>query len=210
MMLLSGWALLDLYGFWSSDVRTFDPRELALLEMGMWRAYYEHEPLRLYWLLVKKLRRQTHFPFLHANVNAYRAAKAATVFQEGSSRADYERVLPYLEAYYRAICRIGRLQSDPVRVARLELEWWIAHRERARLGEAALVQAIAASAAALYEVPAENLRDYARARAAAMLQRDRLAETHGAVTEAEWQEIGSKLLASYQGLAAALKSGTSR
>ncbi|MEW6729724.1 MAG: hypothetical protein AB1489_00170 [Acidobacteriota bacterium] len=199
-LLMIGWALIDLYGPWSADLRHFDAAEIARLETDMWRAYYDKRKLRLYWLLVTKLRSQNGFPFLRANLNAYRAARAAIVFKDGKNRNDYQQALPYLRNYFSALCKIGHLPSNADRIAELELEWWIVHREQDHYGEEALINAIASSTAELYGLPAEDLHDYAAARAAAMRQRDACALAVGGVKESQWQEIEAKLLTAYRAL----------
>ncbi|HET6813810.1 MAG TPA: hypothetical protein VFJ69_07355, partial [Actinomycetota bacterium] len=55
---------------------------------------------------------------------------------------------------------------DPDEVARLELEWWIVHREVDDHPPGDLEAALAALAAELYQVPAERLRAHASRRAA--------------------------------------------
>jgi len=196
--------LLDLFGPWSADLRRFDPEAVARLETAMWRDYYDEKRVKLFLGLTRLLHEQYGFPPLRAAWNAARAARAAVLFQRGRGRADYETALPDLERYFAAIRQLGRLSCDPARVARLELEWWIAHRERARVGEAGLARAIADAAAALYGVPAGALEPYARARAMAMLDRDAHAERRGRPTEEEWRSIESRLVEAFRALRAAV------
>jgi len=90
--------------------------------------------------------------------------------------------------------------------ARLELEWWIVHRERiGRAGER-LERALAEAAAEFYGVPVDRMRDYARERTIAMDIRDTKAAS-GGVTEEDWQAIGRRLLSSWSALAAEVRPG---
>lgn len=207
IMVIVGWALIDLFGPWHSDLRRFDPVAIAQLETDMWRAYYDKEGFRLYRLLVAMLHDHQGFPYLRANYHAYLAARAAMVFKRGQGRTDYEKALPYLVDYYRGMKCIGQLDCDPPEVARLELEWWIVHRERSQYGEEALVQAIASATGAFYSENAQQLYEYAKERTEAMIIRDEEALRDG-VSEAEWQEIDTHLRASYQALYAALNRGS--
>ncbi|HVO74481.1 MAG TPA: hypothetical protein VMT35_10700 [Ignavibacteriaceae bacterium] len=193
------YAVIDLFGPWHSNVKEFNPKEIAGLETEMWKAYYQKESFHLYRSLVEMLIKQQGFPFIRANYYAYLAAKAALVFKEGKNRQNYELALPYLEKYFNGIKDIGRLSCRPEKVARLELEWWIVHRERLTYGKAALVKAIAEAAAALYSLNSESLTEYAQQRAEAMIIRDEQADKDG-VDEKEWQEINIKLIRSYQAL----------
>jgi hypothetical protein len=201
--LVGVWVLVDLYGPWSTNPRKIDPPAISHLETEMWRAYYDKKPFRLYWLLVTTFRTQSNFPFLRANLNAYNAARAAMIFKEGHSRAEYERALPYLEKYYQAICRIGNMPGDTKRLAQLELEWWIVHREHERFGKAELERTIAECTAGYYGIKAESLTFYAERRAAAMLQRDESTKS-GIINDRIWQEIETKLLESYEALSIAV------
>jgi hypothetical protein len=54
------------------------------------------------------------------------------VFQHGRDRSDYRKALPDLVDYYGLIRRASATPFEVQRVAELELEWWIVHRERER------------------------------------------------------------------------------
>ena len=92
------------------------------------------------------------------------------------------------------------MQGDANKIAKLELEWWIVHRERKTYGEPALVNAIAVTTGEFYGVNPGLLNDYASARTVAMLQRDNRQEV-GGLTEEDWQQIEQKLIQAYTSLA---------
>jgi hypothetical protein len=94
------------------------------------------------------------------------------------------------------------VQYDAARAARLELDWWIVHREAADHPPGGLEAALAALAAELYQVPAGRLAEHARRRAEAMTVRDRRATEPGGVREADWEEIAELLRVSWRSLAA--------
>jgi hypothetical protein len=195
-----GWGAYDLYApHHQSKMREFDPVEVGRLETGMWRSYYERKQIRLFNELAEALRSQFKLPIVRSNTVAYRAASAAFIFKDGHSRADYEKALPDLTNYYNAIRDVSDIAFDPAKAAKLELEWWIIHRERARHPTSDLVDALAALQAELYQVPVETVREHARLRAEAMLIRDTKAET-GGVSEADWNRINELLKASWQSL----------
>lgn len=176
-----------------SDLRAFDAAAVGQLDTDMWRSYYERRPIRLFEEMTTLLRTQYGMRPLEALTNAYRAAHAAFVFKDGRSRADYEKVLPDLEAYYRDIAPRSERSFDAHRAAALELEWWILHRERSPQ----LPGALAALQAEIYRVPAERFAEHARLRAQAMDLRD----GKGAeISEADWQTIGEMLAASWKSL----------
>lgn len=205
LIVLLSWIAVDLYAPRVNDLRRFDPNEVARLDTAMWRSYYGRERLRLFLQLAELLRTQYHLPFWRSVAVAYHAARAAFIFKDGSSRADYERALPDLINFYQAIRETSSTPFDVSQVARLELEWWIVHRERRKLPAGALERALAETAAAMYEVPAERVREHARLRAEAMRIRDREAEGSG-VTEEDWRRIEELLHGSWRALYTAVNS----
>jgi hypothetical protein len=193
------WVAVDLYRPVSSSLKTFDAAETARLETAMWRSYYNKERLLLFRQLAGLLRTQYGLPYLRSYAVAYRAAKAAFVFKDGQGRADYEKALPGLVKYYAAIREVSDAPFDVNRAAKLELEWWVIHRERRRHAREDLDRSLAELPAAIYNLPAEKFAEHARLRAEAMLIRDERAEA-GVVSEADWARIDELLGASWQSL----------
>lgn len=198
------WIAADVYGPWYSDLKKFDAVASARIETNMWRAYYEKRPMDLFKGLVEMLRTQNGFPLFRAAIGAYWAGKAALIFKDGTGRADYVKALPYLRSYWGALCRTGQQKCDTDKLAQLELEWWIIHRERGMKGETALVNALASTMGELYKVPADKLEPYAHSRARAMLERTSL-DGKG-LSESNWLEIQTRLHAAYQSLFQVLNS----
>jgi hypothetical protein len=199
LVVVAGWVVYDLYGPRSSSLRRFDPNEVARLETAMWRSYYNKERLRLFNQLAELMRTQYNLPFVRSNAVAYQAAKAAFVFKDGRNRTDYEKALPNLVSFYSSIRQVSDIPFDVDRAARLEVEWWIIHRERKSHPAGDLDRALAELPAELYRVPAERLMDHARLRAEAMTIRDNKAEA-GGVTEEDWARIGELLRESWKSL----------
>lgn len=193
---LTGWIAWDLTRSPSGDLRRFDPRETGRIEADMWRSYYERRPLALFSQLTGMLRSQYHLPFWRSVATGYHATRAAFVFKDGKSRAGYEKALPDLNRYFTAIAPPGVSVAE---AARLELEWWIIHRQRAQYGEDALAEALAKLQEHPYQVPAARFADHAKLRADAMLRRDRAAEGTG-MNEEEWRRIRELLEASWTSL----------
>lgn len=202
-VLLTGWILFDIYTPQKIDIRDFDPDEVARLDTAMWRSYYSRERFRMYRELTELLGKQYKLRFWRRQLVAYYAARAAFVFKDGRERADYEQALPALEKFYGEIRDISSTDFDAGRAARLELEWWIIHRERKKYQEGDLAQALAATAAEIYRQPVENFIEHGRLRAEAMEIRDTRAES-GGVSEEDWQKIDDLLHQSWRSLHAAV------
>jgi hypothetical protein len=196
---LLGWVLVDLYGPRRASLRDFDPVAVARLETSMWRAYYDKREAALFRDMARLLRTQYHLPVLRAHTVAYQTARGAFVFKRGKTRPDYEQALPYLERYYGEIREVSDTPFEVADVARLELEWWIIHRQRGQYRPEDLVRALAELQAAIYRLPASRLEEHARLRAEAMTLRDDRAAA-GGVTDAEWDRIDALLRDSYRAL----------
>ncbi|MBL8169727.1 MAG: hypothetical protein JNJ50_16335 [Acidobacteria bacterium] len=193
------WVGFDLYGPRSTKMRQFDPNEVARIETAMWRSYYAKDRVKLFQQLTELMRSQYQMPYATSNAVAYQAARAAFVFKEGETRADYEKALPHLVKFYQAVRDGSDIPFDVEKVAKLELEWWIVHRQRARHQTGDLDRALAELPAEIYRVPVDQVMEHARLRAEAMTIRDEKAAA-GSVTEVDWQRIEELLRGSWQSL----------
>lgn len=205
VFLLLAWVAYDLYAPRRTPLRDFDPEEVARLETAMWRSYYSRQRVRLFGQMSELLRTQYRLPLWRSNAVAYQAARAAFVFKDGHTRGDYERALPNLVSFYKSIREVSDTDFDPERAARLELEWWIVHRDRAQHAPGDLDGALAALASEIYRVPTERLLEHARLRAEAMEIRDQQAG-QGGVTEEDWKRIDDLLHQSWRSLWRAVNS----
>jgi len=205
IVLLIGGVVFALYYPRTAKMREFDPDEVARLETAMWRSYYEKQQVRLFKQLTELLRTQYHMPLVRSNQVAYYAANAAFVFKQGRERKDYEKALPDLIKFYAEIRKLSDIPFDVDRVARLELEWWIIHRQRAEHKPGDLEKALAELQAEIYRVPLERMMEHGRLRAEAMTIRDNKAEA-GGVSEEDWARINELLKESWRSLAKAVRS----
>jgi hypothetical protein len=197
--------LFDLFYPRKTKLREFDPDEVARLETAMWRSYYEKQRVRLFNEATELLRTQYHLTPVKSNVVAYYAANAAFVFKAGKQRSDYEKALPDLINFYNYLHNMSDIDFDVYKVSKLELEWWIIHRERENHAPGDLARALAELQAAIYNVPVERVMEHGRLRAEAMTIRDTKAE-QGGVTEADWAKINDLLRQSWGSLAQAVKN----
>ena len=195
----SGFGAYDLYSPRTTHLREFNPDEVARLETAMWRSYYEKERFRLFRELAELMRTQYNMPLVRSNLTAYYAANAAVVFQRGKERPDYEKALPDLVKFYQQVRNMSDIPFDVNEAARLELEWWIIHRQRTRYKPEDLARALAELQTAIYHLPVGQFMEHGKYRAEAMTIRDTKAE-QGGVTEADWVKIDELLHKSWHSL----------
>ena len=193
LLALLVWIATDVFVPQTHSLRQFDPANVARLETDLWRSYYDRRPVLLFWQLAGGLRQQFHAPFWRSFGLAFQATKAAFVFKQGRSRADYQKALPVLIDYYRSIQELSTKQFNVRRVAVLELNWWIVHRQRDRYTYADLADALALTSAALYNRPAPAFAPYAQLRADAMRLCDDAGQLPKGAAEADWQRIEQAL-----------------
>ena len=165
---LGVWIAIDLNRPYKIDIRNFDADKVATLETAMWRSYYSRDRVKLFTQLSDLLESEFHFPLWRRQRVALYAAKAAFIFKDGNTRADYEKALPDITKFYREIRDVSESEFDVDAAARTELEWWIVHRQRAQHPRGDLSKALADSAAVVYGVPADTLKEYGDLRAEAM------------------------------------------
>jgi hypothetical protein len=204
--LLTIWVVAGIFWPSRSDLREFEPKEVARLETDMWRSYYERHQVRLFLQLTGLLRTQYHMSFLRSNITAYHAAKAAFVFKDGKQRSDYERALPDVGRFYTAINRVSKTPFDADKASRLELEWWIIHRQREQYGQEALARALMDLQAEVFHMPAGRFSKHGQLRAEAMTLRDSKWGAAGGMTDSDWAKIRELLEASWQDLWSQLHS----
>ena len=204
-VLVSAWIAVDIYTPHKVNIRDFNADEVARLDTAMWRSYYSRQRLQLYRELTELLGKQYKLNFWRRQAMAFRAAKAAFVFKDGKNRADYEKALPDLEKFYADIREVSSTDFDADQAAKLELEWWIVHRDRKNYNPGDLSKALAETAAAVYNIAPERFKGHADLRAAAMEIRDTKAE-QGGVTEEDWAHIDDLLHRSWRSLHAAVNT----
>lgn len=205
LVLLIAGALYDLFYPRTTHLREFDPNEVARLETAMWRSYYEKQRVRLFNQATELLRSQYHMTPVRSNLVAYYASHAAFVFKDGKERADYEKALPDLIKFYSYVHNMSDIDFDVYKAAKLELEWWIIHRQRAQHAPGDLARALAELQAEVYKVPVDRVMEHGRLRAEAMTIRDAKAE-QGGVTEEDWAKINELLKQSWSSLARAVRN----
>jgi hypothetical protein len=188
---------------WGKD---FDPDELARLETRMWKAYYRHQPARLFLLLVQALHAQAQVSWLRSLRASLLLTRAAAGFARANG--DYERFAGDIGRAYQTLALPDHV--DVKAVSRHELRWWVVRRELGLTAGDAAGDALTDLYVALYDVPREQVAEAGRLRGLAAEIRDRGAnddpEGPRAPGAAYWPEVAGLLRDSYRSLSAALEA----
>ena len=148
--------------------RSFDPRRVGAYECRAWVAYYRRE-----WLVLLAV----SVALVHAGfrMRPWRTLHSAWLILRANQRwapadADAGGARRCMERFYRLLARDSGERLDTVEAARLEIEWWRAHRagEHERL-----VGALTDLYAFLYGNDPAEVRPAAALRAEAMGVSDR-------------------------------------
>jgi hypothetical protein len=158
-----------------SRLRSFDPGRIADLEYRAWVGYYRRQWLQVLAAAVGLVhagfgmdwRRTLHGAWLVLRANQFWAPAS------GNDPAGARRCM---RRFYALVRLTYGEPQDPAEAARLEVDWWRAHRERqrgavpGRAGEAGdgLVDAVTRLYAFLYREPEPEVRPAAAHRAHAM------------------------------------------
>lgn len=153
-----------------SDLRQFDYQEVAKLDNGMWRSYYNlnHDFFGLFLRALKLVKNQLRFSWYVTIRLAYYAGRAAVDYRLKKGKENYPRTLRSLIKFFKTISTNCIKPFDYKRAAELELEWWDIHRYPDKYKKT-LEQSLAENMAVIYGVDASRLKGYGHNRASALL-----------------------------------------
>lgn len=159
-----------------SGMRAFDPRAVGRRECGAWVAYYRRQWARFLVYAVGMVRSGFAMPWPRTLHGAWLVLRANQLWAPPVDN-DPDGARRRMRRFYELVTRSHAESFDTAEAARLEVEWWRAHRESqvALSGSAdpALTDALTALYAHVYRVPADSVRVAAAERAEAMAISDR-------------------------------------
>jgi hypothetical protein len=157
-------------------MRSFDPVRVGELECAAWVAYYRRRwPtfLRAAFGLTRESFGLSWRATLRGGWWVLRANQVWAPYPDN----DPDAARRYMRRFYRLVADRSGEDLDPVEAARLEVEWWRAHRELQHDSgpedDRELVAALTALYAYVYSAPPESVRIAAEQRALAMVHSDR-------------------------------------
>lgn len=141
----------------------FNPNMVAKYEVEGWKAYYDHNWLRLLSLVVRLVQAQFRIPFPYSLLAAYYVTRASAAWVPKDH--DQQKITAYLEKFYRLALRFSGLRFDARQVAMYEAEYWDAHRRLVgQADKTAFLNAMIALHAAIFQLTAEQARESAELR----------------------------------------------
>ena len=187
------------------SARTFDPSAMARLESAAWLAYYRHEWVRVLAASVGLVRCGFGLPWPRTLWGAWLVLRANMVWAPYPDN-DPDGARRLMTKFYE-IAGVGGAGFDPVKAARLEVEWWRVHRalQHEDPGEVAdLGDAVAALYSYTYDVPMDEVRESGRLRADAMVVCDQWVAAGCDMADPRVADIKRYLLRSYRSLKVAV------
>ena len=178
-----------------SDLRQFNYSKVAKLDTNMWRSYYNHQFLKMFFQLLRLMRTQLHMNWLIIFRLAYHAGVAATQYRLKRGNEDYNKALKHLTKFYELISKNCIEPFDYKKAGELELEWWDIHRYPEKYKKS-LEQSLAQALAVVYSVDPKSLKDYAHYRKVAMLLPNHQGDSQ--LNPPSWQKIEDLLIKSWR------------
>lgn len=190
-LLLGGTAVWYL-GFHNQGLNLhLDAARIAQAETKMWQAYYTRDMETLGLQLVAILREQFGLSYVTAALSGEELAKAAALFARSKDGYD-QNVLPILESAYGRIHAATGGSWEAKKVARAELDWWVARRTPEQNSAENVGAIIAREYAFLYGHSNPEIAQAGLLRAQAAVLRDQGGQN------ADWPKIQSMLGESYR------------
>jgi hypothetical protein len=188
-----------------SRTRSFDPNRVGHWEWRAWVAYYRREWGMVLVSSVALVRAGFGMGWPRTLRGAWLVLRANQLWAPHPDN-DPDGARRHMERFYRLVAAAAGERLDTTRAARLEVEWWRAHRERQHgAGGAAgdrsvVVDALAELYAYLYGCPPDDVRPAAELRVDAMDVSDRWVEEGCHLASPLLSEERSLLVRSYAAL----------
>jgi hypothetical protein len=188
---------------------TFDGARLAHLEVEGLKAYYDRRWLDCFRYLLQIAREQFGLSLFRAMQNAYYFTKASVAWAPVDHKAEVTH--DYIRRFYRVAKRHGNhgkgLPFDAEKVAGIEFQYWILHRERGinpNNDPEPYIQCLTELHSAIFGLPNEQTRYSGEKRAEGTDAIDRVTGKRSTDIEADWRKAEAALSDAYHSIAAKL------
>lgn len=166
----------------------FNPKRVAHFEAAGWRAYYDRKWLKMLQLIVALCQEQFHIPFPMSLLAAYYTTRASIAWVPVNH--DVQKVLRYLEKFYRLARRYSGLKFDVARVAALELQYFDVHRRLSGASDKTeFVQTLVNLHSAIFGLSPAQARESAELRVLAADTVDLITSKRSTDIERDWAKL---------------------
>jgi hypothetical protein len=189
-------------------LRSFDPVRVGQLECDAWVAYYLRRWARFLRAAFGLTRESFGLSWPATLRGGWWVLRANQVWAPYPDN-DPDAARGYMERFYRLVVARTGEGFDPTEAARLEVEWWRAHRELqhgddGEVDDRDLVEALSSLYSYVYSVPPERVRLAAEERALAMIHSDRWVDQGRDPASPLIAEERAALIRSYEALRSAV------
>ena len=188
---------------------TFDGARLAHLEVEGLKAYYDRRWLDCFRYLLQIAREQFGLSLFRAIQNAYYFTKASVAWAPVDHKAEVTH--DYIRKFYRVAKQHGNhgkgLTFDAEKVADIEFQYWILHRERGlnpNNDPEPYIVCLTELHSALFGLPTEQTRYSGEKRAEGTDAIDRVTGKRSTDIEADWHTAEAALSEAYRSIVAKL------
>jgi len=177
----------------------FNPERVAYFEAQGWRAYYEHNWLKMLRLIVALCQEQFGIPFPVSWLAAYYIVRASAGWV--AVNHDEQAILALHVKFYRIARRYSGLRFDPARVAELEEQYWDVHRRLSgKTDKTEFIQTMTDLHSAIFGIPRTQARESAELRVLANNTVDLISSKTSADPQADWQKLEDYLRQCYRSI----------
>jgi len=182
-----------------------DPNRVAYFESAGWRAYYDRNWPRVFWLMVQLNREEFRMSLPTALAASVDIVRASIAFAPVDN--DVPGATAHLRRFYDKARRSAGLGADAQTLAALEMDYWVVHRKLAQARKQApdhtgdiepMVASLARLHAALFDAPPEAIRRSAELRALAAVTVDRITGGYSTDVAVDWRQVEAYLLEAYR------------
>lgn len=185
----------------------FEPDRIAHFEAAGWRAYYDRKWFKVLRLIVVLSQKEFHIPFPFSLLAAYYTMRASAAWVPADH--DEQKVLAFLEKFYRLAQRYSGLKFDAVRVAALELQYFAVHRRLAGASnKSELIQTLADLHGAIFDLTPLQALESAQWRVLAADTVDLITGEISTDVEADWVKLEEYLQRCYRSIQRELAAST--
>jgi hypothetical protein len=182
----------------------FDPERVAYYEAEGWRAYYDHQWVKVFWLIISMSQEQFRIPFPMSVLASYYITRASIAWVP--KQHDAALVLRFHKKFYDLARRYSGLKFDPERAALLEEQYWDIHRRASSHPDKdAFTKTLVDLHSELFGISPEQARESAELRVTAANIVDTITAKTSADPEADWKKLEDYLRQCYRSVQRALK-----